>query len=258
MIYVCDKCNKEFNKKSTYESHVMRIISCIKDNSTINICIHCNKSYSTKYNLKIHMNKCNKRKINEETNKQFEELKTLLIKQQKIQEEQQRIQEKQQKKIEELTQLSETNQNITINDNSNTINIQIVCLGNENMSDLTPQERGKVCTSGPNYQIEYIKTVHCNKNLPQYNNIKYSNLRANTGSVLTNNGWTSMEFHDFINTITSNIKKKMLEMYNLNDFPETVKEHSLEGTKDYVVGNDSHGDKTDKIKLTLYNFNSNN
>jgi hypothetical protein len=39
----------------------------------------------------------------------------------------------------------------------------------------------------------------------------------------------------------------------LNDFPENIKQQSLDGTKDYVIGNDTHGDKTDKIKLTLYN-----
>ena len=248
-IYTCEVCEKQFNRKSTYDNHLLRKFPCKLDLSENNKCTYCNKIYTTKYNLNKHMNVCSKRIIDETTNKDIEELKQILI--------------EQQKKINELSKLTETNKNITINDNStnntnNTINIQIVGLGNENMSDLTPQERGKVCTSGPNYQIEYIKTVHCNKNLPQYNNIKYTNLRANTGAVLTNNGWTSMEFHDFINTVTSNIKKKMLEMYNLNDFPDTIKEKSLEGTKDYVVGNDSHGDKTDKIKLALYNFNSQN
>jgi hypothetical protein len=236
-IYKCETCQKEFNRKSTYDNHQIKKNPCIANN---NICIHCNKSYSTKSNLNKHIKSCIKITIEDDNKKQIDELKQLLL--------------EQQKKIDELTELSETNKNITINDNStNTINIQIVGLGNENMNDLTPQERGKVCTSGPNYQIEYLKTVHCNKKLPQYRNIKYTNLRANTGSILTNNGWSTLQFHEFINTVTSNIKKKMLEMYNLADFPETTKQQSLEGTKDYVIGNDTHGDKTNKIKLTLYN-----
>jgi hypothetical protein len=247
-IYKCETCQKEFNRKSTYDNHQIKKNPCIANN---NICIHCNKSYSTKSNLNKHYKNCTKNIIEDDNKKQIEELKQLLLEHQKKQEEQQ-------KKIDELTELSETNKNITINDNStNTINIQIIGLGNENMSDLTPQERGKVCTSGPNYQLEYIKTVHCNNKLPQYRNIKYTNLRANTGSILTNNRWSTLQFHDFINTITSTIRKKMIEMYNLDDFPETIKKHSLEGTKNFVLGNDNHGDKTQKIKLTLYN-NSNN
>jgi hypothetical protein len=247
--YTCINCNKEFNKKSAYDSHLLRKKPCINEDNKNNECSFCNKLYSTKYNLKIHMNNCKKNNLNNKN--EIEELKQLLLHQQKIQEEQQKM-------IEQLTELTETNKNITINDNStNTINIQIIGLGNENMSDLTPQERGKVCTSGPNYQLEYIKTVHCNNKLPQYRNIKYTNLRANTGSILTNNGWSTLQFDDFINTITSTIRKKMLEMYKLDDFPETLKKHSLEGTKDYVLGNDSHGDKTQKIKLTLYNNSKN-
>ena len=51
--YICNKCTKSFCKKSSYDCHVNRKFSCVKDTNELN-CIHCNKIYSTKYNLKIH------------------------------------------------------------------------------------------------------------------------------------------------------------------------------------------------------------
>jgi hypothetical protein len=60
-----------------------------------------------------------------------------------------------------------------------------------------------------------------------------------------------------MNTLISHIKNKMMEMYKINNFPENVKINLLEGTKNYVTGKETHGDKTDKIKLTLYNNSKN-
>ena len=42
-IYKCEKCNKEFIKKSAYASHSMRIIPCIKDTNINNEFIDNNR-----------------------------------------------------------------------------------------------------------------------------------------------------------------------------------------------------------------------
>jgi len=60
-IRQCDKCKKIFNKKSSYDCHISRKHSCIK-NENSNKCMNCNKIYSTRYNLKVHNNSC---KINQ-------------------------------------------------------------------------------------------------------------------------------------------------------------------------------------------------
>jgi len=256
-IYKCDKCNKEFNKKSAYTSHIMRVNPCVKDLiPIINDCNYCNKIFSNKYILKSHINICKKKVIIIDSNN-VDELKKKL-------EEQQKELEEKQKKIEELTELTETNKNVTINNNNNNnnnttnnININIVGLGLENMKDLTPQERGIVCTSGYDFQVKYMQIVHCNKKLPQYNNIEYTNERHNRGRIKINNEWRSLLMDDFINTLVPHIRKKVIEMYDLNEFPENIKQRSLELTKDYVLGKETFTNKTPKIKGVLYDYSKN-
>ena len=186
----------------------------------------------------------------------------MLEEQQKELEEKQKELEEQQKKIEELTELTETNKNVTINNNNSTnttnnININIVGLGLENMKDLTPHERGIVCTSGYDFQVKYMQMVHCNKKLPQYNNIEYTNERHNRGRIKINNEWRSLLMDDFINTLVPHIRKKVIEMYDLNEFPENIKQRSLELTKDYVLGKETFTNKTPKIKGVLYDYSKN-
>jgi hypothetical protein len=261
-IYKCEKCLKEFNKKSAYNSHLLRIKPCINNTIIKFECSHCNKCYSNKYNLTVHLNICKKKVIIHDND--MEELKKKLEEQQKILEEQQKKLEEQQKNIEELTELTETNKNITINNNNSTnnttnnnININIVGLGLENMKDLTPQERGIVCTSGYDFQVKYMQMVHCNKKLPQYNNIEYTNERHNRGRIKINNEWRSLLMDDFINTLVPHIRKKVIEMYDLNEFPENIKQRSLELTKDYVLGKETFTNKTPKIKGVLYDYSKN-
>ena len=76
-IYTCDKCKKEFNRKSGYVSHSSRIKPCIKDNIN-NECIYCNKIFSTRFNLNAHLNICKDKPIVDEvTQAQIEELKKM-------------------------------------------------------------------------------------------------------------------------------------------------------------------------------------
>jgi hypothetical protein len=260
--YKCDKCNKEFIKKSAYTSHIMRLNPCIK-NIIINECEYCKKLYSTKYKLNNHLIICKKKKsIDDQNQLQIEELKKIF---EKKFEEQQKYNQELEKKIEELTELNElteTNKNVTINNNDNSIttnniNINIVGLGNENMKDLTPHERGLVCTSGYDFQVKYMQVVHCNKKLPQYNNIEYTNERHNRGRIKINNEWKSLLMDDFINTLVPHIRKKVIEMYDLNEFPENIKQRSLELTKEYVLGKEKFTNKTPKIRGVLYDYSKN-
>ena len=78
--YTCEKCNKEFFKKSSYDSHLERIKSCVNNTKIHYECINCNKTYSTKYNLKVHI--C-KKLLEDDKQEQIDELKKLLFEHQK-------------------------------------------------------------------------------------------------------------------------------------------------------------------------------
>lgn len=75
--YKCDKCNKEFDRKSNYERHLNRLKSCIKQNNDNN-CVYCNKIFSTNGNLIKHLKlgRC-KNKIEDDINQMKLEIENL-------------------------------------------------------------------------------------------------------------------------------------------------------------------------------------
>jgi uncharacterized C2H2 Zn-finger protein len=74
IIIKCDLCNKEFNQKSNYLSHINRKKSCIINNDTNNInninykCNKCNKEFNYKTNYLSHINRKKSCIINDNTN----------------------------------------------------------------------------------------------------------------------------------------------------------------------------------------------
>jgi hypothetical protein len=66
--YICGKCKKIFNRKSSYDTHINRKKSC-DDIGTE--CKHCHKNFSRRNNMKVHMKTC-KIKLKEEENKKLQ------------------------------------------------------------------------------------------------------------------------------------------------------------------------------------------
>lgn len=56
MIYICPKCNKIFDRKSTYDYHVYKRKKPCKNNNMFS-CSKCKKNFSTKFNLSRHQEK---------------------------------------------------------------------------------------------------------------------------------------------------------------------------------------------------------
>jgi DNA-directed RNA polymerase subunit RPC12/RpoP len=92
VLYKCEKCNKEFNQKSNYTSHISRKKSCILDDNIkdniINIetniilykCEKCNKEFNKKFNYLSHINKknpCNCNDLIEENKILLDKIKKL-------------------------------------------------------------------------------------------------------------------------------------------------------------------------------------
>jgi uncharacterized C2H2 Zn-finger protein len=61
VFYKCEKCNKEFNQKCNYVSHINKKNSCISTNEDKNIIIYkcdkCNKEFKKKSNYITHINR---------------------------------------------------------------------------------------------------------------------------------------------------------------------------------------------------------
>ena len=235
-IYKCDTCKKEFLIKRLYDNHLSRKNPC---GLYTNQCIHCNKNYSTKYNLNKHLKICKKNTIEYHNKIQMEELKNLLL--------------AQQKSIEELKELNETNKNININSNNTTNNIiNIFSAGKEDLSRLSKEEIIKICTSGTYYPIVAAEIIHCNKKYPEFQNFLISNLRSNTGLVFINDNWVSKPQDEILSNIINIDKKHVSDL--IKDLKVDDKlQVKLESTKDEIDTNESKEHQKSKIKSKLYN-----
>ena len=270
-IYICDKCNKEFNKKSSYASHVMRTKTCIKDNNISNECSYCNKLFSYKHNLTAHLKICKQKNSEDTTQLQIEELKKMFEnkfeeQQKKIEEQQKKIEEQQkysidlEKKVEELAHLTETNNNITVNENShnnttttnnnNTINIYNI--GKEDLSLLAKEDIIKICTSGTYYPIVTANILHCNEKYPEFQNILISNLRSNTGLVKINDNWVSKSHDEIFRTLLKADKNHVSSLIKDLVVEDKLKV-KLESTQDEIDTNQAKEHQIPKIKEALYN-----
>jgi hypothetical protein len=252
--FFCEKCNKEFNKKSTYNSHIIRLNPCVnKDDNTNHVCSHCNKTYSNKYTLKAHTNIC-KIKIEDNNQIQIEELKKLLFEQQR------KFEEHLEKKVEALSQ---ENSNILVNENSNNITnntttnnnnnniINIYSSGKEDLSILSKEDIIKLCTSGTYYPIVAAEILHCNDKYPEFQNVLISNLRSATGLVKINDKWETKSQDELLTNIMKVDKKHISNLMKDLEVDKKL-QIKLESTQNEIDTNESKEHHKDKIKRKLY------
>ena len=247
MKYICEKCNKIFSRKSSYDYHVNRKISCIKEeNEERNIqrrtCPKCNKILSSVCAMKTHLKTCKKQPT------EVEELKKIILE----------MNEKLSKIENKPTTIINNN---NCNNNNSTINIQqniVLPYGKENLDHLTDKDFRRIFTKGCYAVAELIKTVHCDKNKPQNMNIFIKNLANEYLFVYNGQEWDVKEKDDIIHTMIEN-KKYLLECKyeddyeNLSQYEKYIFNKYLEKSeKDEVQNNIKK-----EIKMTLYNNRKN-
>jgi hypothetical protein len=258
-IYQCDRCKKQFDRKSTYTNHLSRRNPCKLNDNTDNVCIYCNKKYLNISNLKKHYKICKEKLIEDDNLVQIEELKQELeeqVEQLKIMF--QKKFEEQEKKIEELSHVTETNNNITVTENSHNNNtttnniINIYNAGKEDLSRLSKEDTIKICTSGTYYPIVAAEIIHCNKNYPEFQNFLISNLRSNTGLVKINDNWESRSHDEIFRTLLKVDKNHVSTLMKDLEVDKKL-QVKLDSTQDEIDTGESKEHQIPKIKEKLYN-----
>jgi len=248
-IYRCENCNKEFNRKSTYDTHIQRKNPCKVDIHINNQCSYCNKLYSTKYNLNVHLKSCKELSNQHETKLQLEELKKMFEK--KLEELEKKV---------ELSHNTETNNNITVNENSHNNNnnttttnniINIYSAGKEDLSLLSQEDIVKICTSGTYYPMVAAQILHCNEKYPEFQNVLISNLRATTGKVKINDKWVTRSQDDILTTMM-NVDKGHISTLIKDLEVDKKLQIKLESTQDEIDTNECKEHHKAKIKQKLY------
>lgn len=259
-IYKCEKCKHQFDRKSTYNNHLTRKNPCKLNINIDNECTYCNKKFSKLSNLTKHFKICKEKIIDDENQAQIDEIK------QEFEEQVEQLKimfqkkfEEQEKKIEELSHITESNNNITVtenshNNNNNTTNniINIYNAGKEDLSRLSKEDTIKICTSGTYYPIVAAEVIHCNKNYPEFQNFLISNLRSNTGLVKINDNWESRSHEEIFRTLLKVDKNHVSTLMKDLEVDKKLKV-KLESTQDEIDTGESKEHQIPKIKEKLYN-----
>jgi uncharacterized C2H2 Zn-finger protein len=232
VFYKCEKCNKEFNQKCNYISHINKKFSCINTNEDKNIIIYkcdkCNKEFNQKCNYITHINRkipCDG--IDHENNQLLLKVKELeqenSIKQNKIillEEENKRINELYNNLLDKCIKNNSnniiTNTN-TVNNNNNTINITLKNFGNENYTKLTNEEQIRILKSNKQCVSNLIKCLHINDRLPEYKNICIKNLRGKGGYLYEGNKWLHCNFENLLIILFKNKINDLEKILNNNE-----------------------------------------
>ncbi len=223
MLYTCYRCNKEFNQKSNYNYHLNRKNPCKNNNNIVDTnnieiiqnlnntsnsinntsnstnklsCKYCNRVFTRSDALLCHTrNRCKIKKdkytLLEEENKKLKEENKLLKKQLILSPKtKSKITIENQSNIENQTNITQIN-NITIN------------FGDEDMSKLTEEEILTSLKSLSKCFQTFVKTVHLNSRLPEYNNILINNMRSNYGYVIEDNKFITKDKNQIIADLIS-------------------------------------------------------
>ena len=223
MLYKCQRCNKEFNQKSNYNSHLNRKNPCkntniivdtntniinniipnlaetipnLAENNNVFYCKLCNKKFTTHSALSRHTkDRCKENKIMIELKNIKEDNKKLTEKINILEQENELLK----KQIILLPKTSIQNQtNIENQNNMTQINNITINFGDEDMSKLTEEEILTSLKSLSKCFQTFVKTVHLNSRLPEYNNILINNMRSNYGYVIEDNKFITKDKNQII------------------------------------------------------------
>jgi uncharacterized C2H2 Zn-finger protein len=237
VFYKCEKCNKEFNQKCNYISHINKKNSCVNTNEDKNIIIYkcekCNKEFNRKSNYINHINRkisCNG--IDLENNELLLKIKELESKLLTIETEKNFFQNEIVKIKEENIKINElynnlldkfikNNNNIITNNtnniNNNIINITLTNFGNEKYTKLTNDEQIRILKSNKQCIANLIKFLHINDRLPEYKNICIKNLRGKGGYFYEGNKWLHCNFENLLMILFKNKINDLEKILNCNE-----------------------------------------
>ena len=207
--HICDKCGQLFPEKRYLQSHLKRKTPCAPDTVPVisednedNTCYKCNKTYANKYSLKKHQSICkaNPQVLLQLINKQQEEIELLKQNQGNI----------------------VVNQ--TYNDNRVMNNTVVVVFGKEDLQQIIGTElAAKLLLDHDIDEVipKLIAHVHCNEDLPQYQNVYIPGDDASTALVYgrqgNNSTWVRKDATDVSKQLIANAKQVYLPEGHPND-----------------------------------------
>jgi hypothetical protein len=242
--YKCNKCEKVFDRKSTYDYHINKKIPCDELKTQ---CKFCEKDFSRKSSMKRHMVTC---KAKYEAN----------IENQKI-------------------NLDNSNCNVNVNSNKGTINnmpienqiinITINPFLCDDMSKLTGKQKLGILKKCYMSIPELIRQINLNQNMPENHNVYISNIKSKYGHINDGQKWILTKVDQLLDDLVSKKKDDIEEL--LGEYEEELPEKVVDKIRDVIASleydplSDEEETKdtkkkkkfkkqiVDEVKLLLYN-----
>ncbi len=262
----CDRCGKEFQRKSHFDSHLRRKTPCtpLEQTSVIDVkketvfwCTICNKSFSTKSNLRKHNNRKHRTtKVKSESDDMQENTYScthchkVLARADSL---------KRHMKIctkrpgNEMVPVSDTSMirqeqrtKAIINNvrdvNNNNVNIhnyfQVVNFDEEDLSYLTDKENKMLIGKGFKAVAAAVKKIHFSDDKPEHNNVYSCSYSRNIACVKRNGQWMTEDLDIVVEEMINKVEEHLEDKYD-----EYVEKDSIQ---------EKHQKKFDRF-LTFYN-----
>ena len=280
VLYKCENCLKEFNKKSNYKAHLNKKYPCNKsqsknkdkksicteiganapksaqDQNSKFECRFCFKNFTRKSSLNRHYTRC---KLKKDSLLKEELFKLLLDNQKKQQIQQEQYQEQisnLQKQISKLTDKPNTINYNTYNTQNNNI-INVLAYNKTDISHLKDKDYNKVLRRGNFCVPNLVDAIHFNPNKPENHNIYIPNMK--TGYIMCWNGesWDIRNREDVIDDIYDEKSNLLIDKvdewedigYKLDPIIMTKFKRFLSKMEDDMVKNKVK----EEIRFLLYN-----
>ncbi len=251
VIYTCQRCLKEFNKKCNYIDHTEKKKSpcqqiLIQPSNILQIpsntlqmptekpsfiCEHCDTSFTRKDNLSKHLkNSCKVKKEQDEKDKQLK-LQAIQIQELKQQMEVliQHIDKKPGKRIKtqnNITNNNTTNTNTNSNNtiNNNIVNNIIVAHGSEDLSKIELQTimEHLATIDYQNIIPKMVKHIYLNKNKPENKNFRIVDLARNKCEYHNGKKWVTGKSNEKILKIFDNVNTMLTEPFEKDKIIKTL------------------------------------
>jgi hypothetical protein len=222
MLYCCEKCQKEFSKKSNYLTHINRKKSCVseeyeQEKILKRTCDYCEDLFSSPQSMKIHMPTCKKKPS------EMEELKQIIV----------QLNDKLNKQNDKLDEIKDKvdKPNIT-NVNIQQNNILITPFGKEDISFLTLKDYKKIFNKGCYSIPEIVKLIHCNDNKPEFMNVYIKNFKDEYMFTFDGKDWDIEKKDVILHNMIEN-KKNLLES-KFDDMQNELPQYAINMFKKFL------------------------
>jgi hypothetical protein len=248
--YKCHKCNKIYKHKGEYERHINKKNPCdlklphniqyqqdaanvqtkqidaakiqeivrFEINTNNHQCSYCNKSFTRKSSLNVHINDRCKNKKKDDSEKdilikkllaEFEEFKkksdekidVVVMQNQKLREEVEQLKLNKPPTINNADKMQIVDKQ-QINNNNN--NIKLIAFGKEDLSYISETVTNEILKRGFNCVPKLIEHVHFNKDKPEYHNVYIPNRRNGEALIFNGADWEIENNSEVLDVLKAN------------------------------------------------------